>query len=90
MEAESRRFYSEAAQNAFVEVMRNLGLNPDPSPIGWERQFVEDGYRSAVDLLQQTTRPTALVIGANQQTSGALQAIRDLGLKISLSDVEAT
>jgi LacI family transcriptional regulator len=68
--------------DAFVEVMRDLGLDPDPSLIRWERQLVEDGYRSALDLLQRTTRPTALVVGANQQTFGALQAIRDLGLKI--------
>jgi LacI family transcriptional regulator len=68
--------------DAFVEVMRELGLNPDPSLIRWERQLVEDGYRSALDLLQRTTRPTALVVGANQQTFGALQAIRELGLKI--------
>ena len=67
---------------AFMEVMHDLGLDPDPLLIRWERQLVENGYRSALDLLRRPSRPTALVVGANQQTVGALQAVRELGLRI--------
>ena len=68
--------------DAFIQTMRELSLEPDPSLIRWERQLVEDGYRAALDLLRRSPPPTALVVGANQQTFGALQAIRELGLKV--------
>lgn len=40
------------------------------------------GYAAARQLLAATPRPTAVVTGGNRVTVGALQAIRDLGLRI--------
>ncbi len=67
---------------AFNQAMQDAGLAPDPSLVRWERQLVGDGYRAALDLLQRPQRPTALVVGANQQTFGASQAVRELQLRI--------
>lgn len=67
---------------AFNQAMQDAGLAPDSSLVRWERQLVGDGYRAALDLLQRPRRPTALVVGANQQTFGALQAARELQLRI--------
>ena len=58
--------------DAFIEVMRDLGLDPDPSLIRWERQLVEDGYRSALDYCNgRHARPHSW--WGHQQTFGALR-----------------
>lgn len=41
-----------------------------------------DGYRAAMELLQQTPRPDALLISSDMQSFGALGAISDLGLRV--------
>jgi LacI family transcriptional regulator len=67
---------------AFMQAMLDAGVTPDPALVRWERQLVQEGYRAALDLLQIPDRPSALIVGANQQTFGALKAVRKLGLRV--------
>ncbi|PRY22117.1 LacI family transcriptional regulator [Aliiruegeria haliotis] len=66
---------------AFLETMRRHGLPVDPAHVVDTRQTVEDGYAAAIRMLTGD-RPTALIVGANQQVFGAVQAVRELRLRI--------
>ena len=71
-----------ARRDGFVHGLRSAGLEPAPALIalGPPRAVVA---RDALHRLwQQSTPPTAVVLGGGRVTLGALQAIDDLGLAV--------
>ena len=63
----------------YQQAMRAAGLKP-MSAIGNFR--IEGGREAVARLLTAPVRPTALVVGNNLMTLGALKAARDLGIRI--------
>jgi LacI family transcriptional regulator len=63
----------------YQQAMRTAGLKPRAA-IGDFR--IDGGHRAVAALLASSQRPTALVVGNNLMTLGALKAVRDAGLKI--------
>lgn len=59
-----------------------IKYRPDFVTVGHHRE--EGGHRAALELLKQpkTKRPTALFVGNNEMTIGAVLAVRELGLQI--------
>jgi LacI family transcriptional regulator len=63
----------------YQQAMRGAGLKPR-SAVGNFR--IEGGREAVAKLLAEPNRPTALVVGNNLMTLGALKAARDTGVRI--------
>lgn len=57
-----------------------IPYRPEFVTLGHHRE--EGGHQAALELLRQTERPTALFVGNNEMTIGAVLAVRELGLRI--------
>ncbi len=64
--------------------LETAGLCPDPALMRSGHHREDDGYRAALELLSLPAwqRPTALFVGNNEMTVGAVLAARELGLQI--------
>lgn len=69
---------------AYREAMLEQGFPASDNLVRVLGQTLEEGegYRAAMGLLRQPQRPTALIIGANLYISGAVRAVRELGIKV--------
>lgn len=69
---------------AFRAALAEAGLAYDPNLVLPGHHREDDGYRAAHQLLSlpQQQRPTALFVGNNEMTVGAVLAARELGLRI--------
>lgn len=66
----------------FVEAAASLGLGPSPDYMAACDHKIEDGYRRAKAILELEEPPTALFCCNDLLAIGALQAIRELGLRV--------
>jgi DNA-binding LacI/PurR family transcriptional regulator len=66
----------------YKRALREAGLPLDENLVRTGLPMDEDGYRLAKELLESTSRPTALFTGSKLLTYGALHAIYDAGLTI--------
>ncbi len=66
----------------FLQAMHESGLRVEDQWIRSGKGSEEFGFLSALDLLAQAERPTALLGGNNLITLGTLKAIQQLGLRI--------
>jgi LacI family transcriptional regulator len=67
---------------AFRAFMKEHGLADSDRLIRTVPQTVEDGRDAMTALLNENPRPSAIIVGSNQLTFGAMQAIRAAGLTI--------
>jgi LacI family transcriptional regulator len=67
---------------AYIDALKQLGLEYDPTLVRLRQQIPSNGYQATLELLRLVRRPTALIVAANQLTFGALQAIKENGLRI--------
>jgi LacI family transcriptional regulator len=67
---------------AYQESLRAAGLPVDPSLMVKCGPTIEDSYRATLQLLESSTRPTALLAINDLLAVGALRAIKDLGLDV--------
>lgn len=67
---------------AFVDAMRDAGLTHDPSLIRLRQELAANGHQAMLELLKSPRRPTAVLVGAGELTFGAMQAVRELGMRI--------
>ena len=68
----------------FRQALRAAGVSYDPALVRPGHHREDDGYRAALELLSlpEAERPTALFVGNNEMTVGAVLAARELGLRI--------
>lgn len=66
--------YQESLQTAGLPLDQNLIVECGPT--------IEDGYRAAVKLLKEDSRPTAVISINDMLAVGLLRATADLGLKV--------
>lgn len=66
----------------YQDALRAAGLPVDPALIVTCGTTVEDGYRTALQLLKLPERPTALIAINDLLAIGALRAANDLGLRV--------
>ena len=67
----------------YKRALQEEGITIDDSLIKWgEKYNREDGYKSAIELLNMNNPPTAIFGGNRLITVGMLKAIRELNLKI--------
>jgi LacI family transcriptional regulator len=69
---------------AFQQFMREHDLDESDRLVRTVPQTVEDGRDATAALLNANPRPSAIIVGSNQLTFGALQAIR--AAKLSIPD----
>lgn len=67
---------------AFAQSMREAGLEVDASLIRLRQELAANGHQAMLELLKAPRRPTAVIVGAGELTFGAMQAVRELGLRI--------
>lgn len=67
---------------AYREMLRSVGIEPDPALVVEGEFDQESGYRAALALLSRNDRPTALLATASFLTLGSLRAIQELGLRV--------
>jgi LacI family transcriptional regulator len=67
---------------AFHKFMRERNLPENAGLVRSVRQTVEDGRDATAALLNEIQRPTAIIVGSNQATFGAIQAIQAANLRI--------
>lgn len=67
---------------AFLSFMREQGIADNANLIRTAPQTIEDGRDATAALLNERERPSAIIIGSNQHTFGAMQAIRAAGLSV--------
>jgi LacI family transcriptional regulator len=65
--------------DGYTLAMRAAGLEPRTVDGAYR---IEDGYAAVRTLLSATDRPSGLVVGNNLMTLGALQAIREAGVRV--------
>ena len=66
---------------AYLETLRDAGIDPDPALCLAANYNGEQAYAAATLMLTQSVRPTAIVAANNVMALGALQAIVDLGFR---------
>ena len=73
---------SRARETGFLEVFANAGIEV-PNRFILRGDFRESGgYQTAFDILSDRRRPSALFVGNNMMSMGALRAINDLRLSL--------
>lgn len=73
---------SLARLNAYYKALKEFHLEVDPSLVSYGYHNQEDGYRSMDIMLQKKAAFTALVASNDMSAIGAMQAIRQNGLKV--------
>jgi LacI family transcriptional regulator len=73
---------SEARLSGHAAALADAGSLPDPSLVRYVEPTTEEGYRAAGELLDLSTRPTALVAFNDKAAVGAMQAAAQRGLSI--------
>lgn len=68
--------------NAFLQAMEDHGLHVDASDIRMCEATIDSATQAAMELLQQPTRPTAIVGSNDVVAAGAIKAARRLGLRL--------
>lgn len=68
-------------ETLFKNTVREYRL-PEPQIIRTEQRFETGGYHAAAALLQQRPFPTAIVAAYDYMAFGAIQAIREAGLRV--------
>jgi LacI family transcriptional regulator len=66
---------------AYREVMRTLGGEPDESLIKWGDFRLDSGYRLAKEMILEAKPPTAIFSSNAMMGFGALKALQELGLE---------
>ncbi|MCS7057489.1 MAG: LacI family transcriptional regulator [Meiothermus sp.] len=68
----------------YRQALKGAGITPDERLVANGYHKEEGGYAAALQLLRlpPQERPTALFVGNSEMAAGAVQAIRDLGLRI--------
>jgi DNA-binding LacI/PurR family transcriptional regulator len=66
----------------YKRALREAGLPLEETLVRTGLPMGDDGYRLTKELLESTSRPTALFTGSKLLTYGALHALHDLNLKI--------
>jgi LacI family transcriptional regulator len=69
-------------QRGYRDCLMAAGLPIDESLIKTGNPYKEDGYRLTRDLMLSAQPPRAIVVGNSMMTLGALQALRELGVRI--------
>lgn len=71
-------------QAGYHDALKAAGLSPCPELMRSGQHREDDGSRAATELLSMPAgkRPTALFVGNNEMTVGAVLAARELGLRI--------
>lgn len=67
---------------AYRKFMEEAGIEIDDRLVKAVPQSPEEGRLATLRILGLRPRPTALLVGANQLTFGAMQAIQELGIKV--------
>lgn len=81
--AENERVTSSGERvRGFVETAASFGVELPPDHIAVCDHKIEDGYRRAKAMLQLAGQPTGLFCCNDLLAIGALQAIRELGLRV--------
>jgi len=69
--------------DGYKKALQEENITIDDSLIKWgEKYSREDGYKSAIELLNMKNSPTAILGGNRLITVGVLKAIRELNLKV--------
>jgi len=71
-----------ARLTVFQSMLKSTGVESPGTMIHTCGPSIEDGYQSALELLQQEQRPTALLIINDLLAIGAMRAAADLGLHV--------
>lgn len=74
---------------AFQNVLERLGLPQNPEWIASSEWTEQSGYESAMQILQNPDRPTAIVAANDLIAIGVIRAVRELGLVVG-EDVSVT
>ena len=69
-------------RQAYVETMEAAGLAYAEVLVAHGNSLINEGRELTLQILSKTPRPTALILGTNQLTLGAMQAVRELDLRI--------
>ncbi|WP_420596101.1 LacI family DNA-binding transcriptional regulator [Deinococcus sp.] len=69
-------------REGFVRALTEAGLESRPDWLLPGHHREDDGHRAARQMLTPANRPTALFIGNNEMTVGAVLVARELGLRI--------
>lgn len=75
--------------DAYVDTLRRLGLEPDPSMIRTVESTISDAFSGMRDILAQGGAPTAMVCTNDKVAVGAVKAIVRAGLSVP-GDVAVT
>lgn len=67
---------------AYQDSLQAAGLPLDPRLVAYCGPTIEDGYQAALELLQSSPRPTALMAINDLMAIGVLRAAGDLGLQV--------
>jgi DNA-binding LacI/PurR family transcriptional regulator len=65
----------------YLTAMEDAGLPPSTSELGY-KEGEEMGYLGGKTVLQQASRPTAIIAGDDAAARGVYKAARDMGLRI--------
>jgi len=68
--------------DAFLQVMKNNGLNVNKDYLKISDFSMEGGFKEAKALLSMKSPPEAIIVHNNTMAIGALRAIKQMGLKI--------
>ncbi len=76
------RSSSVLRERGYLQALREAGIREDARLMRDGDFFSESGYRQAMDLLSQPSRPTALFLANDLMALGAYKAIAESGLRI--------
>ena len=66
----------------WADTLRRAGIVPSESLTAIAQLPLQDGFEATIELLGRPVRPSALLTTSNRMTSGALRAVRELGIEI--------
>ncbi|HEX5690937.1 MAG TPA: substrate-binding domain-containing protein, partial [Roseiflexaceae bacterium] len=69
-------------QRGYADALRDYGLSMDPRLVCQIAPKIETGHAAALEFLTAPDPPEAILTGNSLLTAGALQAIRERGLRI--------
>ncbi|HEV2565330.1 MAG TPA: substrate-binding domain-containing protein [Microvirga sp.] len=77
----AHRNYSQDRRSGYLAALAERGLTADPALEAFVPMTVEQGYSSAVRLLEMSWPPTALLCGSTLIALGVFQALAERGLE---------
>jgi len=72
----------EGRLQGYCQAMREFGIEPPKSYLCCGGIFEDFGYKSTVQLMHRSPKPTAIVACGNLLCTGAILALNDMGVKI--------